>query len=219
MTFLSLLLNLQHQLVPCLQFKLPLALCEYIPKSSTSDPPSVLSLLSTNQVGPGHFPMSPEEMVAGQHCRTGELSWIPGEYTDFIIFTSCPRALSNKLSLRRPGSFPQPSTASLLLPALRSWIWICLCCFLGTIWPQTSCCCLFLSTWLSEAFYKISPTCLHARLVLLRGGWYKMFHPHQPPQISWSYLLSVAQNYFIICLSFFMQDISMSAGMKKCGHV
>ena len=145
---------------------------------------------------------------------TGKLSLTPDEHTDFIISMSCLKALFNKLSLPGPGSFLHPSTASLLLPAIVSWIWICLCRFLGAVLPQISCCCLFLSTWPYGAFCKISPTYLQACLVLLRGEWYKIFLSHQPSWVSWSHL-ALSFSKFCCHLSFFMQDISMSARMKK----
>lgn len=120
---------------------------------------------------------------------------MPDEHTDVTVFTRCLRALSNKLSMPRPGSFSQPSTVDLLLPTLMSWFWICVCFFLNTINPQTFCFCLFLSTWPSKAFYKISPTYLQGLLVLVIGTEYSFLISHLNfPQAT---LLSFSENDII----------------------
>lgn len=195
MTFLSPLLNLQHQLVPCLQFKLPIALREYIPKSSTSGPPSVLSLLSTNQRGPGHFQVSPEELMAGEQLGS---CLMPDDHTDIIIFVSCLRPLSSKLSLPRPGSSSQPSTAS-LLPALVSWIWICLCCFPVNL--RLLAAASFSVPGQLELFTRSHPlTCLYAWYCSeVVGTKHSFLISHL--KFPGGTLLSVAQNYDSICLS------------------
>lgn len=94
---------------------------------------------------------------------------MPDEHTDVTIFTRCLRALPIKLSMPRPGSFSQPSIVALFLPIPMSCSWICVYFFLDTINPQTFCFCLFLCTWPSKAFYKISPTYLQEFLLLVVG--------------------------------------------------
>lgn len=88
----------------------------------------------TSEHKPGRFRTLPDVPRRNDgRGATGKLSLMPDERKEFVIFWSCLRALSNKLSLPWSDSFPQPNTASLLLPALMSWIWVCLCCFLDVI--------------------------------------------------------------------------------------